>query len=51
KLVKEGIQQSDLNIVALGIALEILTNPQMDFSSINIEEAILVTEKTVKLIY
>ncbi|QEE14508.1 DUF1156 domain-containing protein [Promethearchaeum syntrophicum] len=51
KLVKEGIQQSDLNIVALGIALEILTNPQMDFSSISIEKAILLTEKTVKLIF
>ena len=50
KLIKEGIQQSDLNIVALGIALEILTNPQMNFSSICIEEAILLTEKTVKLI-
>ncbi|MHA1765817.1 MAG: DUF1156 domain-containing protein [Promethearchaeota archaeon] len=51
KLVKEGIQQSDLNIVALGIALELLTNPQMDFSSISIEEAIFLTEKTVKLIF
>jgi len=51
KLVKEGIQQSDLKIVALGIALEILTNPHTDFSSISVEKAILLTEKTVNLIF
>ncbi len=49
KLVKEGIQLSDLNIVALGIALEMLTNPHIDFTSINIEKAISLTEKTVKI--
>ena len=51
KLVKEGIQQADLKIVALGIALEILTNPQTDFSSISIEKVFLLTEITVRIYF